>query len=66
MIQIGILRLQLKDQFNEAALGQILKLRSDIPEDIKLAMFEIMKEKGKALQAKDAESSGKSSTKGIM
>lgn len=66
MIQVGVQRLQLKDGFNENSLRAILKLRSDLPDEIKLAMYDIMKEKEKALKTKDMEASGKSTGKSIM
>ena len=66
MIHIGILRLKLSDQFDEHALNQILKLRSDIDETIKMAFHEILQEKSAQLTAKDTQASGKMASKSIM
>lgn len=66
MGHIGILRLQMRENFNPNCLKSILRLRSDIPSDYKLAMFEILQEKEEVLKENDKARLGKMMGKSVM
>lgn len=66
MTHIGTLRTQMTDSFNANCIKAILRLRPDIPKELKEAVFDVLNEQEAAFKSIDRQKAGKFGTKSIM